>query len=204
MLASGASLTDVRAEQRRRILGTGGRVLKFTNNGGKLYFRYYFPHPETLTWNKLTSGLRVLFSIRSTDLYIRYTDVDGSKITVNDNNGLRIMFDETKCDDVVRIEVVSSEQGPMDGPLSSPSDAASHMTMPMPMPQSGFPGMEPSRPASVLSTANAHGNVNPGPVPHHAQPPPPSAGPVHSGTQSYGLNASMATLPPPRPQQPLD
>ncbi|KAJ2449139.1 hypothetical protein EV183_005058 [Coemansia sp. RSA 2336] len=189
----------VREEQRARVLESGGRVLKFTNNGGKMYFRYYFPHPETLTWNKLTSGLRVLFSIASTDLYIRYTDFDGTKITVNDNSGLQIMFDETKHNDVVRIEVVSEESSePLSAASSNPQAT---MQMPMPMPPSGFPGMEMSRPESVMSNrTNMNGpNMNAAPAQQPINQPP------HSGTQSYGrANPSISTLPPPKPQEPLD
>ncbi|KAJ2662076.1 hypothetical protein IW148_003124 [Coemansia sp. RSA 1199] len=199
-MAHGKIDTAVREEQRARILKSGGRVLKFTNNGGKLYFRYYFPHPETLTWNKLVSGLRVLFSIASTDLYIRYTDIDGSRITVNDNNGLQIMFDETKTSDVIRIEVVTEDS--ME-PLSSASSGP-HVTMPMPMPPSGFPGMEMSRPGSAQSSHTTAMRPNmAGPV---LQQMPVSAGPLHSGSQGYGRvnNNSISTLPPPNPQEPLD
>ncbi|KAJ2323764.1 hypothetical protein GGH92_010831 [Coemansia sp. RSA 2673] len=103
------TLALVRKEQKARILEQGGRVLKFTNNGGKLYFRYYFPHPQQLTWNKLVSGLRVLYGISSPHLFIRYVDVDGTKITVNDDSGMRIMFDETKDSDVIRVEVITEE-----------------------------------------------------------------------------------------------
>ncbi|KAJ2803998.1 hypothetical protein H4R20_002672 [Coemansia guatemalensis] len=217
MATTSMTTDEVREEQRVRVLQSGGRVLKFTNNGGKLYFRYFFPHPETLTWNKLTSGLRVLFSIASTDLYIRYTDIDGSKITVNDNNGLQIMFDETKSSDVIRIEVIS-EGTPLavpSGPVSS-SSTAPQATMQMPMPPSGFPGMELSRPQSAMSNMTGAGHMNqqgqamgppgnPGPVPHTMQQPM-SAGPVPGGSHGYGPvnNASLSTLPPPRPQQPLD
>ncbi|KAJ2842779.1 hypothetical protein IWW36_005782 [Coemansia brasiliensis] len=202
MAVETASTAAVREEQRARVLKSGGRVLKFTNNGGKMYFRYYFPHPETLTWNKLTSGLRVLFSIASTDLYIRYTDFDGTKITVNDNNGLQIMFDETKHNDVVRIEVISEESH--DPPLSSgSSNPQATMQMPMPMPPSGFPGMEMSRPESVMSNRT---NMN-GPNMNAASAQQPmNQAPPHSGSQGYGRvnNPSISTLPPPKPQEPLD
>ncbi|KAJ2356437.1 hypothetical protein IWW50_003186 [Coemansia erecta] len=209
-MVRGATQAAVREEQRARILEMGGRVLKFTNNGGKLYFRYYFPNPETLTWNRMVSGLRVLFSIASTDLYIRYTDFDGTRITVNDNNGLQIMFDETKTSDVIRIEVIHEETS-AEQPLSTPSSSDQHITMPMPMPMppSGFPGMEMSRPGSAQSNNTAGAmrpNVNAGPVPQQMQQPI-GAGPVHSsGSQGYGRvnNGSLATLAPPNPQQPLD
>ncbi|KAJ2724722.1 hypothetical protein GGI07_001775 [Coemansia sp. Benny D115] len=225
----GTTVAAVREEQRARVMQLGGRVLKFTNNGGKLYFRYYFPHPSTLNWNKLTSGLRVLFSIAKTDLYIRYTDVDGTKITVNDDSGLRIMFDETKSSDVIRIDVVTDDNPPtslnssipgMDGPDSMGIPA----TMTMPMPAPGFPGMEPSRPGSALSIPNTTATAprpppmqqqpsmanppnmsQPGPVPQNIPTSFTTGGPVPAGPQSvYGRvnNSSMATMPPPEPQHP--
>ncbi|KAJ1732521.1 hypothetical protein LPJ72_003378 [Coemansia sp. Benny D160-2] len=189
---------SIRAEQKARVLEEGGRVLKFTNNGGKLYFRYYFPHPETLTWNKLTNGLRVLFSITSTDVYVRYTDVDGTKIMVNDDSGLRIMFDEMRATDVIRIEVIADGAASNTTSIHNIDDLAGSlddggpkmsMPMPMPMPPSGFPRIDPSRPPSAMSN---HTSM--------ARPPMQSAMP-----QGYARNdnASMSTLPPPKPQQPL-
>ncbi|KAJ1862786.1 hypothetical protein LPJ57_006335 [Coemansia sp. RSA 486] len=207
---------SIREEQKARVLELGGRVLKFTNDGGKLYFRYYFPQPSSLTWNKLTSGLRVLYGIASTDLYIRYTDPDGSKITVNDDSGLKIMFDETKASDVIRIEVISEEQhnsmNSSNPTIDRPSTIGATMTMPMPMPP-GFPGMEASRPESALSIPNTNvtgsqrpppmqtmhsmGSVppmpnvqssgHPGPMPQNIPQPFATGGPVHNVPQSaYG------------------
>ncbi|KAJ1834136.1 hypothetical protein LPJ63_002204, partial [Coemansia sp. RSA 2711] len=173
-MSSASLAAAVREEQRVRILKSGGRVLKFTNNGGKLYFRYYFPHPEALAWVKLVSGLRVLFSIPSTDIYIRYKDNDGTNIIVNDNNGLQIMFDETKASDVIRIEVVHGESGAVD-PLPSSTSSDPQVTMQMPMPASGFPGMVLSRPGSAMSnTPNSAGgrpNMGAGPMPQQVQHP---------------------------------
>ncbi|KAJ2780255.1 hypothetical protein H4R18_003567 [Coemansia javaensis] len=205
----------IREEQRRRVLQEGGRVLKFTNNGGELYFRYYFPAPEQLTWNKLVEGLRVLFSIAHSEVHICYTDADGTKITVNDSSGLKIMFDDTRDSDVIHIEVVA-EKAPLHGVVpvgggggSGGSGSGQHVPdMEMPMPsfdhaQSGFPGVAPSRPHTALSGRSGMPHPlpqGPGPVPHSVQPPI-SAGPVPSYAQ---LNASTGTLPPPRPQKPLD
>ncbi|KAJ1664753.1 hypothetical protein IW140_002972 [Coemansia sp. RSA 1813] len=192
----------IRAEQKARVLESGGRVLKFTNNGGKLYFRYFFPHPETLTWSKLVNGLRVLFSIPSTDLYIRYTDFDETKIMVNDDSGLRIMFDETRGSDIIRIEVISegalsnTNSMHMDDVPPSLADSGPKMTMPMPMPPSGFPGMDASRPPSAISNHTAAtGQVRP------QQPMMMSGG----MPQAYNRNdnASTSTMAPPKPQQPL-
>ncbi|KAJ2835034.1 hypothetical protein GGI24_000104 [Coemansia furcata] len=198
------TFTSVREEQKARILEQGGRVLKFTITGGKLYFRYYFPHPHLLTWNKLTNGLRVLFSIASPDIYIRYVDTEGTKITVSDDGGLKIMFDETKDTDVIRIEVLTEDSASAMPSHDAPPSvtAAPTMAMPMPMPPSGFPGMD-TRPGSALSTHTA-AHHQPGPVPHNIQPFT-SAGPVNT-SQGYGrmTNASMSTLPPPNPQDPLD
>ncbi|KAI9504486.1 hypothetical protein GGI25_005456 [Coemansia spiralis] len=193
----------IREEQKARVLESGGRVLKFTNNGGKLYFRYYFPHPQTLTWNKLTSGLRVLYSINSPDLYIRYIDIDGTKITVNDDSGLRIMFDETKSSDVIRIEVVSEDMQSNSSSLPNidaaqlAANSGPKMTMPMPMPPSGFPGMDASRPPSALSNhTTATAQARP-PQPMLAAMPPPQA---FNRLESV---ASMSTMNPPLPQKPL-
>ncbi|KAJ1641742.1 hypothetical protein J3B02_005007 [Coemansia erecta] len=197
-MAFHGTAASIREEQKTRILELGGRVLKFTNDGGKLFFRYYFPQPSSLTWNKLTSGLRVLYGIASTDLYIRYTDPDGSKITVNDDSGLKIMFDETKASDVIRIEVISDETLPsltnsnptIDKPPSI--GAAATMTMPMPMPP-GFPGMEASRPESALSIP--HTNMT------GSQRPPPPMQPMHSmGAAPPMPNAQSSGHPGPMPQ----
>ncbi|KAJ1895169.1 hypothetical protein GGI16_003839 [Coemansia sp. S142-1] len=206
------TFTSVREEQKARILEEGGRVLKFTINGGKLYFRYYFPHPHQLTWNKLTNGLRVLYSVASPGIYIRYVDTEGSKITVNDDGGLKIMFDETRESDVIRIEVFTEEDSnsvPRQDIAGPPSvSAVPTMTMPMPMPPSGFPGMD-TRPGSALSnhtmTAGQMHHHQPGPVPQNIQQPFGNAGPMNT-SQGYGrmTNASMSTLPPPNPQDPLD
>ncbi|KAJ2745179.1 hypothetical protein GGI20_002361 [Coemansia sp. BCRC 34301] len=213
------TFVSVREEQKARIMEQGGRVLKFTINGGKLYFRYYFPHPHHLTWNKLTNGLRVLYSVASPGIFIRYVDTEGTKITVNDDGGLRIMFDETKDSDVIRIEVFTDDEaaslagsgGPPRQDIAAPpppATAAPTMTMPMPMPPSGFPGMEASRPGSALSnptTVAGQMHHHPGPVPHNVPQPFNNAGPMNA-SQGYGrmTNASMSTLPPPNPQDPLD
>ncbi|KAJ2808439.1 hypothetical protein H4R21_000028 [Coemansia helicoidea] len=212
---------EVRAAQRARVLADGGRVLKFTNNGGELYFRYYFPQPEALTWTKLVDGLRVLYSITSPKMYIRYADADGTKITVNDSAGLAIMLQDTKASDVIRIEVFDPEgldvdAGPRPPGSGTPTTPHAGLQMPMPMfdQQPGFPGLDDTRPHSVIS---ARPNAGPmpqpppllqsaGPVPHF---PPQSVGagpiPVHAASQVYNqLNASSGTLPPPRPQKPLD
>ncbi|KAJ2485582.1 hypothetical protein IWW37_005903 [Coemansia sp. RSA 2050] len=205
------TFTSVREEQRVRVLKQGGRVLKFTINGGKLYFRYYFPHPHLLTWNKLTNGLRVLYSVASPGIYIRYIDTEGSKITVSDDGGLKIMFDEMKDTDVIRIEVLTEDDsGNMprqDNSMPPSVPAAPTMAMPMPMPPSGFPGMD-TRPGSALSNHTAAvGQMHhqPGPVPQNIQQPFGNAGPMNV-PQGYGrmTNASMSTLPPPNPQDPLD
>ncbi|KAJ2900173.1 hypothetical protein GGI21_004766, partial [Coemansia aciculifera] len=185
------TFVSVRAEQKARIMEQGGRVLKFTINGGKLYFRYYFPHPHLLTWNKLTNGLRVLYSVASPGIFIRYVDTEGTKITVNDDGGLRIMFDETKDSDVIRIEVFTDEEaaslaGSTAPPPPPPAvTAAPTMTMPMPMPMppSGFPGMDASRPGSALSnhsTVAGHGHHLPGPVPQNVPLPFNNAGPMNN------------------------
>ncbi|KAJ1723136.1 hypothetical protein LPJ53_002500 [Coemansia erecta] len=228
-MAPDGTPASIREEQKARVLQLGGRVLKFTNDGGKLYFRYYFPQPSTLTWNKLTSGLRVLYSITSTDLYIRYTDTDGTRITVNDDSGLRIMFDETKTSDVIRIEVISEENPPSltnsNPTLDRPPSIGAAATMTMPMPPPGFPGMEISRPGSALSIPHTNTTAPPRPSMPSVQPgpqannPPPmshpgpipqsftTGGPVHGPPQSaYGRmnNPSMSTLAPPNPQEPLD
>ncbi|KAJ2717115.1 hypothetical protein H4R19_000200 [Coemansia spiralis] len=181
---------DVRAAQRARVLAEGGRVLKFTNNGGELYFRYYFPHPEALTWTKLADGLRVLFSITSSDMYIRYADTDGTKITVNDSKGLEIMFEDTKASDVIRIEVFDPQSSEKNSELL-PNGAHADMQMPMPMFDQlpGFPGVDITRPQSVMSGQPPAGpmplppqsvNLNPGPIPHVAQQSV-GAGPLHGG-----------------------
>ncbi|KAJ2863850.1 hypothetical protein GGI22_001858 [Coemansia erecta] len=188
---------SIRAEQKARVLESGGRVLKFTKDGGLLYFRYYFPQPETLTWTSMSDGLRVLFSITSPDLYIRYTDFDGTKIMVNDDSGLRIMFDETKGSDVIRIEVIAGDalsntsSMNMDDKPPSLAESGPKMSMPMPMPPSGFPGMDSSKPPSIISNHTA------------ARPQQPMM--MSAGMSQYNRNdnASMSTLPPPKPQQPL-
>ncbi|KAJ1732797.1 hypothetical protein LPJ61_001887 [Coemansia biformis] len=211
----GMSPEDVRAAQRARVLAAGGRVLKFTNNGGELYFRYYFPQPEKLTWTKLVNGLRVLFSISHSDLYIRYADPDGAKITVSDNNGLQIMFEDTKASDVIRIEVIEPKSAGVNADESRTPPEGSQPSMQMPMPvfdqQSGFPGVDITRPHSVVSSRVNTGQLpqmpqsqTPGPIPHAPQQPI-NAGPIHSGSQIYDrMNTSTTTLPPPRPQKPLD
>ncbi|KAJ2557476.1 hypothetical protein EV175_001324 [Coemansia sp. RSA 1933] len=192
---------SIRAAQKARVLESGGRVLKFTNNGGKLYFRYFFPEPEKLNWSMLSSGLRVLFSISKTDLYIRYTDYDETKIMVNDDDGLRIMFDEMSGSDVIRIEVISDESASnnssMDDAPPSLAESGPKMSMPMPMPPSGFPGMDASRPPSGLSIQS----VNTAKLRPQQQPMMMNSG----MSQAYNRNdnASISTLPPPKPQQPL-
>lgn len=231
---TGATGSVIREQQKARILKQGGKVLKFTNNGGQLYFRYYFPDPvATLTWKKLISGLRVLYSIPSSDVFIRYIDTDGSKITVSDDGGLRIMFDETKSSDVIRIEVVRVDKGTGTTSLNNSGNLHSgntpngtgginsagtngangkplKMTMPMPMHPSGFPGVDASRPVSSMSHANPPTGQQPtrphapGPM---SQPAPNTYGPNYNNSNGHGygtLNTSLSTLPPPKPQEPLD
>ncbi|KAJ1949419.1 hypothetical protein FBU59_001150 [Linderina macrospora] len=201
-----------RQEQKEYIIKKGGRVLKFTDNGGELYFRYYFPHPEQLTWYKLVSGLRVLFSVTQEDLYIQYTDDSGSKINVTDDGGLRIMFEETAGTDYVLVHVITDARASR---MDSAAGLDSRPSVPMPMPSSGFPGMAPSRAGSDISFSSlptgpggrpprppVATSMAPGPVPQSMGAMP--SGPVPMGP-GYGnvSNMSNSTLPPPRPQQPL-
>ncbi|KAI8321658.1 hypothetical protein GQ54DRAFT_261371 [Martensiomyces pterosporus] len=221
---SGGTKLLSREEQRELILKLGGRILKFTNNGGELYFRYYFPHPDQLTWRQLVDGLRLLFGIASQDLYITYKDDTGSRINVTDDGGLKIMFEETRDSDTIHIEVVADGRAglSMSSEQQPPSiDAAP--TISMPMPSVGFPGMPPSRADSVLSEGsiqssqpmppqqqppimNTASSQHPGPVPMAMQQHLNTGGPVRNSGQTYGRvsNDSNLTLPPPRPQKPLD
>ncbi|KAJ1885591.1 hypothetical protein LPJ66_010041 [Kickxella alabastrina] len=119
------------------------------------------------------------------DIYIRYTDPDGSQIIVNDDSGLKIMFDETKGSDVIHVEVIS-EDNPLSMPnsipgIDKPPSMSGTPTMAMPMPAPGFPGMEASRPGSAMSMGNnaAAGPPRPPAQPmamSMAQPMPPNSG----------------------------
>ncbi|KAJ1954670.1 hypothetical protein EC988_002304 [Linderina pennispora] len=204
-----------RQEQKDYIIKKGGRVLKFTDNGGELYFRYYFENPEQLTWYKLVSGLRVLFSIAQEDVYIQYTDDTGSKINVTDDGGLRIMFEETASTDYVLVHVIA--EGRTASRMDSVQAVEGRPTVAMPMPSSGFPGMAPSRAGSEISFTSLQTGAGvrpprppvatslaPGPVPQNMSQNAMQAGPVAMGP-GYGnvSNMSNSTLPPPRPQQPL-
>ncbi|KAJ1959799.1 hypothetical protein GGI12_004149 [Dipsacomyces acuminosporus] len=209
-----------REEQKDLILKQGGRVLKFKTRDSEFYYRYYFPQPNKLKWRELVDGLRVLYGVASEDVYIVYKDEAGSKINVTDDGGLKIMFEENSDNDVIRVEVItdgSSAHGPPSNPSGlqqQPPSIAGAPTVIMPMPPVGFPGMSPSRADSRLSNIthqppppmmNAGGSQAPGPVPM-AMPQHVAGGPVHNSNQAYGhvANESNATLPPPRPQKPLD